>query len=244
MGMIFKIAAGVLIAFLVFWNLILDSAQDERDEIRRVMMEANNSKSNQIDSIHRTQIGVRGLIESYYFYNKKLPEFYSDMRCWKCDQKKGLDIFMRNQRVYFLNKSGGYYAIKFSRPVNGDKPNFSCIYNVEKWKENKFLKECYYVSKQVKAPDYKLSFSCDAPRSGGEDLICQSDRLIKSEQELEKVYFSALGRATPKISELIEDQQKQFYRQRLIDCVDKAYMTSKKRTECIERSNAERVLKF
>jgi len=243
MGSIFKIAAGVLIASLLYHIIMLAYHEPARRNVEKNMMDSIKPvKSTDLNEIYRNQLGTRALIDSYYLNNKTLPKYYSDLKCWSCDQDKYLKVFLKKQSVYFMNNSGGYYALKFSQPATGEKVKYTCAHNIEEWQGHVYAVNCNFTNEQAQAPNYKLSYPCDSTSTGARDLICQSDKLIKSEQKMEKVYFKMLGNATPGISALIKQRQKQFYRERLISCIDEKYMGSKERVSCIVKYNKERTI--
>ncbi len=214
MATIFKVAAGVIIGFLVlqiYYNYAYDQKRSRVEE--SLIMASKFDVSSQY---------TKNAISSYYRKHGVIPSFISDVRCKRGKQCAAF----KHGETYYLSKADAWMS--FEPFLEDDQLKFRC--SISKmggidWQITK-LASCRVVENFVIPNLQKPSFECSETSNHIEELICSSDRLIDSDLKMVQAYAKLKQRMSENGIEWLKVEQLEFIEKReakcnSIKCVDK-----------------------
>ena len=205
MGLILKIAAGVVIGLLLFqgndvnYEKISDDVRDGQALKNKLVILTN-------------------AIHSYYRMNNEVPHYVSDLHCINVfgDRHRIDCAVLSSDGVFFVNHKDEWAS---AEPYVLDRK----IYNKCKTSQSFDYRDERYsgcLDLDVSSIPAKISpsFDCKKTANQVEELICLSDRLIETDNKLSQIYKNLLVKNSgDKKQRLIEDQNT-FMEQRKREC--------------------------
>ena len=236
MALILKIAGGVIIGLLLFQIIMYKQVDND-------YMERNNDMQ-QAQDLKNKHIMLTNSIHSYYRKNKKLPEFISDLKC--------IDIFNTRQRTPCATVvSNGIFYVKHNddwasaEPYVLDKKVFNKCRTTKSFsKVDKGFLGCKNLDVSSIPQKKSPAFDCKTASTDVEKIICASDRMIDTEDQLATFYTNLLSRSPKDKHQKIKNDQANFYKLRnrkclTSDCINTMTKGKLKRLELLGVRNPE-----
>ena len=210
MGLILKIAGGVIIGLLVFQIIIFQQHDDDYLAQSENMHDAQDLKNK--------HIMLTNAIHSYYRKNKALPIYISDLKC--------IDIFNTRQRipcasvvrngVFYVNHKEDWAS---AEPYVLDRKVYNkCATTRSFAKIDKGFRGCEILDINSIPAKIAPPFNCSTTSDEVEKIICLSDRMISTDARLASFYTNLLSISPAEKHQQIKDDQANFYRLRSQKC--------------------------
>lgn len=239
MGMVLKIAAGVLIGLLAYQVIIylnIDYQQSKYQEqiaSQQAAYELERKKRNEAQALRNKYQRLTNSIASYYRNNRVLPEFISDLQCSSQygSQTTGDCAVVYDDGVFYVNHEKLWVS---AEPYVFDKKLYNkCKASIPLSIGNN--KECSYLNISS-IPEKKYPpFDCAVTSGDVEKIICASDKLIAHEVKLSLTYKTLLEQNSADKKQKIIDDKKRFMDLRRSTCLTSG---------CIEEMTLKKILRL
>lgn len=210
MGLILKIAAGIIIGFLVLQIMFYQKVDSDYEEMS-VDIQLTQDLRNKY-------IGLTNSLHSYFRRNESLPNFISDLSC--------TDMFNHRQKiacaevfdggVFYVNNESDWASAK--PYVLDGKLFIECATSRSMSIGEDSYRDCLDLDVANIPRLQSPSFSCDSATSNVEKIICSSDRLVQLDANLAAAYKDLISRSPEDKTNLIKDDRIKFIAQRNKEC--------------------------
>lgn len=241
MGMVLKIAAGVLIGLLTYQMIIYQNVEHQTIEYKKQIAYQQAEYENQRTKIRTAQTLrnnftlLTNSIASYYRKNKTLPKFISDLQCVNSYRNRGkkncAEVY--DDGVFYVNHENEWAS---AEPyVLDGKLHNKCKASISLSIGNNMYQDCANLNINS-IPDKKSPpFDCSVAAGDVEKIICASDKLIVNETKLSLTYKTLLEQNTADKKQQIIDDQNNFITLRRTSCST---------SDCIEEMTSKKILRL
>lgn len=210
MGLILKIAAGIIIGLLVVQIFIFKKTDTDYTEAKNTLYIAQDLKNK--------HIMLTNAMHSYYKENKKLPTFISELEC--------IDLFRTRQKtpcasvvkdgVFYVNLGNDWAS---AEPYIQDKKLFNKCRTTRSFAAiDPSFRGCLPLD-IASIPDRMTpEIDCGTTSDKAELIICSSDKLTDTDVKLSSVYKKLLANSSEAKKQEIKDDQMHFNQQRSAKC--------------------------
>lgn len=209
MGLILKTAAGVIIGLLMV-QIIMNQRVDVNNET--VLREVKHTQV-----LRDKYLNLTGSIETYYRKRLKLPEFISDLECVeRFSYRQKIDCALIYSDGIFYVNFGENWASAEPYILNG-KVFHKCKTSISFDIDDRYY-NCLKLDVNVIPNNTQPPFDCKTNIGEVEKIICLSDRLIASENNLSSIYKELLSKSPDNKQQLIKNDQSNFIERRRKKC--------------------------
>ncbi|MDH3343190.1 MAG: lysozyme inhibitor LprI family protein [Gammaproteobacteria bacterium] len=210
MGLILKIAAGIIIGSLVLQLMFYKSVDDTHEEMS--------------ENIYRQQelrnkfIVLTNSLYGYYRKNKKLPEFISDLSC--------VDVFNNRQKIACASRmSNGVFYVNNNNDWASAEPYIldaqlynKCASSIDISIAGDRYRDCAKLDVSAVPDNMTPFFDCNTATDNVDRMICASDRLIEADVNLSLAYKKLLAGSADSEKQEIRENQRDFSELRRNKC--------------------------
>lgn len=209
MGLILKIAAGIIIGFLAF-QILMPQRIDLSYEERRNEMQETQVLKNKF-------IALTNSIHYYYRKKSKVPKFISDLKC------RDLYRNMKKMDCASIYKDGVFYVnygddwVSAEPYILGGKIFNKCKTSNPFYGDDRY-RDCLKLDVNSIPDNISPPFYCNKTTEEIEKIICSSDRLIEYDIYLHSIYKGLLSNSQGNKKQQIKDDQINFINLRRKRC--------------------------
>jgi len=241
MGMVLKIAAGVLIGLLAYQVIIYlnidyqQSKYQEQIDSQQAAYEIERKKRGDAQALRNKYLRLTKSITSYYRKNKVLPKYISDLQCVDRyrDRVEEDCAVVFDDGVFYVNHENEWIS---AEPYVFDKKVYNkCKVTISLSTGNNNYQECANLDINSIPEKKSPPFDCSATSGDVEKIICASDKLIAHEVELSLAYKTLLEQNNADKKQQITDDQNRFMNLRRRTCLT---------SDCIEEMTLKKILRL
>lgn len=212
MSLIFRIAAGVVIAYLILMIINLKFSQYLHDEqVQKHAITAQTNMTNTSIDVLKNKI-KRG-IDNYFKQHQSLPQYIADLFC-KPEQSCDVRFYDTtvSEGVYYTKNFD--YLVAMKPTIQGRAVVYQCRFNSLTEQVHQDTTKCQFDSSLIIPERKQPSFDCQSTRYYADNIVCSSDRLIDLDLEMAALYKKVTSRGFPQDREKIKVIHNQFLKQR------------------------------
>lgn len=229
MTLIFRIAAGIVIGYLLL--MIINIKTYEYTAQRQANMYENSQRhSGSISDIQRLRGQTIGAINSYVTQHHKLPNYVADIYCGNqqsCDLR--FVNMVQHSGTFYTSSSGVLVGIAPTQDINGI--HYDCRFNTLDGELRDSISNCSFDAALIKPISISPSFDCNVGGYNARSIVCASDKLTDLDLRIDDVYTKLIGRGLLDDIDKVKQSQQSFIRGRN-NCFDH---------QCIERMSIARL---
>lgn len=210
MGLILKIAAGIIIGLLVVQIFLFNRIDTDYIETRDTMLHLQDLKNKHII--------LTNAIHSYYKRNRKLPTFISDLSCRDImgSYEEIPCATLVDNGVFYVNQGKDWAS---AEPYVVDNKVFNKCRTTQSFGDlDESFRGCLVMDVASIPERTTPVFDCKTTSDTAEKLICSSDRLIATDAKLTAAYNKILTRSADDKKQEVLDDQVSFNKQRSKKC--------------------------